>query len=139
MLPRGMREKLKVDPDDEVMDVYSHYKSTDFDALVPISVFLKGQPAVDTSGVLRQVFGEVFVSLFNNEGIKHIFTGQPYRKVPLFSNKHVVNDSFEILGKIIFHSLVQGGPGFPYLYKYKYKYKYNFFTVRYTGSGRPVS
>ena len=30
MLPRGMREKLKVDPDDEVIDVYSHYKSTDF-------------------------------------------------------------------------------------------------------------
>ena len=63
MLPRGMREKLKVDPDDEVMDVYSHYKSTDFDALVPISVFLKGQPAVDTSGVLRQVFGEVCVAV----------------------------------------------------------------------------
>ena len=90
MLPRGMREKLKVDPDDQVMDVYSYYKSTDFDALVPISVFVKGQPAVDTGGVLRQVFGEVFVSLSNNEGIKHIFTGEPYRKVPVFSNELVV-------------------------------------------------
>ena len=38
MLPRGMREKLKVDPDDQVMDVYSYYKSPDFDALAPISV-----------------------------------------------------------------------------------------------------
>lgn len=90
MLPRGMREKLKVDPDDQVMDFYSYYKSTDFDALVPISVFVKGQPAVDTSGVLRQVFGEVFVLLSNNEGIKHIFTGEPYRKVPVFSNELVV-------------------------------------------------
>lgn len=70
MLPRGMREKLKVDPEDQVMDVYSCYKSADFDALVPISVFVKGQPAVDAGGVLRQVLGEVFVSLSNNEGIK---------------------------------------------------------------------
>lgn len=80
-------------------------------------MFRKGQPAVDTSGALRQLFSEVFVSLLNNEVIKHIFTGQPYRKVPLFSNALVVNDSFEILGKMISHSLVQGGPGFPYLYK----------------------
>lgn len=87
------------------MDVYSYYKSADFDALVPISVFVKGQPAVDAGGVLRQVFGEVFVSLSNNEGIKHIFTGEPYRKVPVFSNDLVVNGFFEILGKIISHSL----------------------------------
>ena len=115
MLPRGMREKLKVDPEDQVMDVYSYYKIADFDALVPISVFVKGQPAVDAGGVLRQVFGEVFVSLCNNEGIKHIFTGELYRKLPVFSNEFVVNRFFEILGKMISHSLVQGGPGFPYL------------------------
>ena len=30
------------------------------------------------------------VSLSNNEGIKHIFTGEPYRKVPVFSNELVV-------------------------------------------------
>lgn len=99
MLPRGMREKLKVDPDDQVMDVYSYYKSPDFDALAPISVYVKGQPAVDAGGVLRQVFGEVFALLCNNEGIKHIFTGEPYRKVPVFSNELVVNGFFEVLGK----------------------------------------
>ena len=99
MLPRGMREKLKVDPDDQVMDVYSYYKSPDFDALAPISVYVKGQPAVDAGGVLRQVFGEVFTLLCNNEGIKHIFTGEPYRKVPVFSNELVVNGFFEVLGK----------------------------------------
>lgn len=99
MLPRGMREKSKVDPDDQVMDVYSYYKSPDFDALAPISVYVKGQPAVDAGGVLRQVFGEVFALLCNNEGIKHIFTGEPYRKVPVFSNELVVNGFFEVLGK----------------------------------------
>lgn len=115
MHPRGMREKLKVDAEEQVMDVYSYYKSADFDALAPISVMVKGQPAIDTGGVLRQVFGEVFLSLCNNEGIKHIFTGEPYRRIPMYSNQLVVNGFFEVLGKIISHSLVQGGPGFPYL------------------------
>ena len=77
MLQRGMREKLKEDPEDQVMAVYLYYKSADFDALVPISVFVKGRPAVDASGVLRKVFGGAFVSLSNNEGIKHIFTREP--------------------------------------------------------------
>lgn len=47
MLLRGMREKLKVDTQDQVMEGYSYYESADFDALVPISVFVKGQPDVD--------------------------------------------------------------------------------------------
>lgn len=51
------------------------------------------------------MFGEVFVLLFNNEGIKYIFIGELYRKVLVFSNDFVVNGFFEILGKIIFYSL----------------------------------
>ena len=97
------------------MDVYSYYRSSDCDVLAPISVFVKGQPAIDTGGVLRQVFSEVFLSLANNECMKHIFTGEQFRKVPVFSNELVVNGFFEVLGKMISHSLVQGGPGFPYL------------------------
>jgi hypothetical protein len=110
-----MREKLNVDHDDLVIDVYTYYKHPEFDPLTPISVFVKGQPAIDTGGVLRQVFSEVFSLLSNNQGIKHIFDGDDCRKVLVFSNDLVVNRFFEILGKMISHSLVQGGPGFPYL------------------------
>ena len=115
MKSRGMREKLKVDPEDEVMDVYSYYKSSDFDPLIPIFVYLKGQPAIDTGGVLRQVFSNVFHALANNEVIRNIFVGNEDRRLPVFSNELVVNGFFETLGKMIAHSLVQGGPGFPYL------------------------
>lgn len=31
MKSRGMHEKLKVDPEDEVMDAYSYYKCADFE------------------------------------------------------------------------------------------------------------
>lgn len=57
------------------------------------------------------MLSEVFSVLDNNEGIQHIFIGEVYRKVPVFSNELVVNDFFEVLGRII----SQGGPGFTYL------------------------
>ena len=114
MRPRGTREKVKVEQEDIVMDMYSFYKSPDFDPATPIFVYLKGQPAIDTGGVLRQVFSDVFHGIAHNEGIKHVFTGNE-QKVPVFSNELVVNGLFEVLGKMIAHSLIQGGPGFPYL------------------------
>ena len=94
MRSRGMPEKLKVDPKDEVMDVYSYYKSSDFDPLIPIFVYLKGQPAIDTGGILRQVFSNVFYALANNEVIKNIFVGSEERRLPVFSNELVVNGFF---------------------------------------------
>lgn len=98
-----------------MLDVYSFYKSPDFDPWIPISEFIKGQLAIDTGSVLRQVFSEVFFSLSNNKVIKHLFIGETLQKVPFFSSELVVNGFFEVLGKIISHSFVQGGPGFPYL------------------------
>lgn len=65
MSARGMREKIKIDPDDQVMYVFSYYKSPEFDQLIPIAMVVKGQPAIDTGGVLRQVFSEVFLSVVN--------------------------------------------------------------------------
>lgn len=51
-----------------------------------------------------------------------MFKGDPRRKVPIFSNAHVLTSIFEVLGKVIAHSLVQGGPGFPYLAPVIYSY-----------------
>ena len=46
MQPRGTREQVKVDQDDLVMDVYSFFKSPDFDPKIPIFVSLKSLPAI---------------------------------------------------------------------------------------------
>ena len=116
MSARGMREKIKIDPDDQVMDVFSYYKSPEFDQFIPIAMVVKGQPAIDTGGVLRQVFSEVFLSVVNNEGgLKNVFTGEDFRKVPVYTNELVVNGFFEVLGKMVAHSIIQCGTGFPYL------------------------
>ena len=61
MQPRGTREKIKVDRDELVMDVYSFYKSPDFDPTIPIFVSLMGQPAIDTGGVLSDGFLVTFL------------------------------------------------------------------------------
>ena len=97
------------------MDVYSFYKSPDFDPTIPVFLLLKGQPAIDSGGAVRQVFGDLFYAMANNEGIKIVFNGDKNNKVPAFSNELVVNGLFEVLGKMIAHSLIQSGPGFPYL------------------------
>lgn len=115
MQPRGTRVKLKLEQEDMVMDVYSYYKSPDLDPTVAIFVSLKGQPAIDTDGVLQQVFSDVFYSIANNEGFKNVFSGNEH-KVPVFRYELVVNGFFEVLGKMIAHSLIQAGPGFPYLF-----------------------
>ena len=76
-------------------------------------VLLKGQPAIDSGGVLRQLFSDVFYAMANNEGIKNVVNGDKNSKVPAFSNELVVNGLFEVLGKMIAHSLIQSSPGFP--------------------------
>ena len=83
---------------------------------------LKIKVALETGGVLRQFFSDVFVALSQNSDGVQLFEGEPKRRLPLFKSEHVVSDLFEILGKIISHSLVQGGPGFPYLAPVVYSY-----------------
>ena len=68
-------------------------------------LLLKGQPAIDSGGVLRQVFSDLFYAMANNEGIKIVFNGDKNSKVPAFSNELVVNGLFEVLGKMIAYRL----------------------------------
>ena len=122
MSHRGMRERIKIDQGEEVMDLYAYYKSPDFDPTYPLSICLRGQPAVDTGGVLRQVFGSAFASLANNEGVENIFVGHDNKRMPAYRSELVMNGFFEVLGKMIAHSMVQGGPGFPYFSPVIYSY-----------------
>ena len=43
------------------------------------------------------------------------YSQENHIELPVFSNEFVVNGFFEVLVKMISHSLVQSGPGFPYL------------------------
>ena len=118
---RGPAEKLTVDKEDLLSDAFYYYKHKDFDARTPLRVRIKNQAAVDTGGVLRQFYSDVFASLARNDEMS-LFQGDARRRLPLFKNEHAVTGIFEILGKMIAHSLVQEGPGFPYLSPVIYSY-----------------
>lgn len=115
MKPYMCSEKLKVDREDIVMDFFQFYKSVHFDPVIPIKVQIKGEPAVDTGGVLRQAFTDVFAELASGSSCLRLFRGAHARLTPVYSTEHVLTGVFEVLGKMIAHSLIQGGPGFPYL------------------------
>lgn len=93
----------------------------DFDATTPLRIWIRNQAAIDTGGVLRQFYNDVFASLARNDEMS-LFQGEARRRLPLFKNEHVITGLFEILGKMIAHSLVQQGPGFPYLAPVIYSY-----------------
>ena len=110
-------ERLKVDDEEDIaIDFLQYYKSKDFDATIPITVRYKGQPGVDSGGLMRQAFTTVFKMLANNEvpGLR-LFTGPANRVTPIYSSENLLTNIFETLGKMVSHSLIQGGPGFPYL------------------------
>ena len=109
-------ERLKVDEEDVVIDLLQYYKSKEFDPKIPISVRFRGQPGVDSGGLLRQAFTTAFEAIAQNKvpGLR-LFTGQPNRLTPLYSSENLLTQIFETLGKMVGHSLIQDGPGFPYL------------------------
>lgn len=77
---------------------------------------MRGEPAVNTGGVLQQAFTDVFAKIANGNSCLCLFRGiDASRLTPVYSSEHVLTGVFEVLGKMIAHSLIQGGPGFPFL------------------------
>ena len=86
--------------------------------LILILIVLSGlhiyQPAVDSRGVLCQFYSDLFDGLAEGKLIV-LFEGEVNRKVSTHRPDTVMSGSLEIVGKMISHSLAQGGPGFPFL------------------------
>lgn len=82
---------------------------------MPIKIQVRGKPAVDTGGVLTQVFTELFVAFSQGTAPFCLFTGPDDRLICVYSSEHILTGVFEILGNVIAHSTIQGRPGFPYL------------------------
>ena len=109
-------ERLKVDEEDVVIDLLQYYKSTKFDPKIPISVRFRGQPGVDSGGLLRRAFTTAFEAIAQSKvPSSRLFTGQTNSLTPLYSSENLLTQSFKTLGKMVGHSLIQDGPGFPNL------------------------
>ena len=111
--------KLRIEEDDIFEDALAFHKAVSFDSTRPLHLSLVNQPAVDTGGIKRQFFHDVF----ENFAIKDpysMFAGEKYHLRPHYSPGLL--PLFKLLGTVIAHSLTQDGPGFPYFSPYVYWY-----------------
>lgn len=110
------REKLKVDEDDLLNDAMTYYKAADFDPKKKLRVIYNNQPAPDTGGVTRQFFTQLLY-LVSEE----FFHGDDY-KIPIYNSQVVASGMIRLVGSIIVHSILQGGPGFKFFSPAVYHY-----------------
>ena len=110
------KEKVKVDEDDILNDALAYYKDSKFDARKKLRVVYKGQPAADTGGVTRQFYTQLL-----QEISQQFFQGDTF-KTPIYNSNMVVSGIMKLVGTVITHSILQGGPGFavfsPSVYHY---------------------
>lgn len=114
-------KKVKIDPEDLLSDALQVYKHPNFDPVRPLIVQYKSQPAVDTGGVLREFYTDVFKEFVNNPSVR-IFEGPPDKLQFYYNHTALTCGIPKLLGTMIAHSLCQNGPGFPYFAPSQYYY-----------------
>ena len=107
------KSKLSIDSNDMWSDLVTVYKGV-FDPHCQLRVSLKGQHAIDTGGVRRQVYTQVFQDFADNKVVE-LFEGSDNHLRPVVSAVSRSSGLLHILGKMIAHSICQEGIGFPYL------------------------
>ena len=108
--------KLRVDEDDILNDALAYYKSQNFDPKNPVRILFNGQPAADTGGVTRQFFTQLLQSIS-----EECFHGSS-TKTPVYKADMVASDVMKLIGNMIVHSVLQGGPAFPVFSESVYTY-----------------
>ena len=95
-------EHLHVDQSYVLEEAIAYYKSPEFQPYAKMIIQYKGQSAVDTGGVLRQFFTDVFTQIMEGGGdLPPLFEGYSYRKLPVYNAGTVLCGVLELVGKII--------------------------------------
>lgn len=110
------KEKLKVDEEDVSNDALAYYKDPCFDPTKHLTIVYTGQPAVDTGEVSRHFFSQLLQVIS-----EMFFQGTNY-KSPIYNADTVASGMMKYNGRIIEHSTLLGGPGFPVFSPSVYRY-----------------
>ena len=102
----GLAEKIEVDREDLLLDLFHYYKDSDFNPEFQIKIQFRKEPAIDTGGVLRQAYEDAFLALTKGDAGIQMFQGPPERLVPIYRSDNLLTGVFEVLGKIVAHSLI---------------------------------
>lgn len=113
--------RLEVDPSDLVSDAVAFYKGPRFQPNQPVKISYIGQPAIDSGGVKRQFYTDLFLQLVSQNQFK-LFQGPSNRLLFHYDQSALRCGLFKVLGQIIAHSICQRCGGFPYLAPSMYYY-----------------
>lgn len=115
----GTSACITVQESDAIAAALLYYKQPSLDMKRPVFVVYKDSPAVDAGGPSRQFFGDVLTQLRTSYGL---FEGQDNRVLPCYTPSVIASGLLCILGRAIVHSILHGGPGFPFLAPCVYRY-----------------
>ena len=110
---------LTVSQDSVLNDAIAYYKKPSLNMSNPIMVKYRDMPAMDAGGPSRQFYCDVLSRMKED---LNILEGPPKRLIPVYSSSVLASDMLKILGRIIVHSLLQEGPGFPFLNPFVFWY-----------------
>lgn len=101
--------------EDLILDLFQYYKDPDFNPELQIKIQFRREPAIDNGGLLCQAYEDAFLALAKGDAWLKMFQGPSEHLVPIYRSDNVLNGVFA-------HSMIQGGPGFPYLSSVVYWY-----------------
>ena len=106
-------KKIVVHADSLVRDGICVYKSERFNIAKPVEVEIVGSDVVDLGGPRKQFFCHILDALAKNEFL-NLFEGDyDTGLLPAINHDAILSGQFKMLGRIILHSILMEGPGFP--------------------------
>ena len=105
--------KIKVDQESVWADMIAFYKGKGC-MQANVRIQINNQPVIDTGGVRRQVYTQVYTDFANNEHVK-LFDGPANYLRPACTAEARSSGLLKVLGSMIAHSIYQDGIGFPFL------------------------
>lgn len=91
------------------------YKDPKLDIQKSPDIHFEGEMAADAGGPTKEYFYSAIESLFNVDPIfgVSLFTGERGHYVPLMNMDAISSGCFKMVGKLLAHSVLHGGPGLP--------------------------
>jgi hypothetical protein len=115
-------QRIIISRDHLLTDSISFFKRREFDNNSHVRVVFEGEPAVDGGGPKREFFSLLLQSLVSPSSPIRLFEGRDSFILPMHNMDAIRAGMFKVAGRMITTSVINGGPGFPYLPLVLYNY-----------------
>jgi hypothetical protein len=103
-------------------DSIAFSKQRDLNFGTPVKIMFEGEPAIDRGGPKREFFTLLLRQLLSPNSAVHLFEGKDGIYLPLHNTDALRSKLFEVAGRMVAASIINGGPGFPYFSKAVWQY-----------------